>query len=133
MYLCQRGVYWDLMEIWAPKPRDLGIHIGVDAAGKQGSLEKSMPGTTCAAQNATCSVSAKKLSGLRFQDHAAYRAYGNQFLGDEFGGVENVKTECIGLLFGEDLHAKFVFRIGRRPRCVPTGRAGCSPGPRPRS
>ena len=31
-----------------------------------GSLEKSMPGTTCAVQKATCSVSAKKLSGLRF-------------------------------------------------------------------
>ncbi|MNV64911.1 hypothetical protein D3C71_1575760 [compost metagenome] len=30
-----------------------------------GSLEKSIPGTTCAVQNATCSVSAKKLSGLR--------------------------------------------------------------------
>ena len=30
-----------------------------------GSLVKSMPGTTCAVQNATCSVSAKKLSGLR--------------------------------------------------------------------
>src|SRR2546427_5060735 len=33
----------------------------------RGSLEKSMPGTTCSAQNATCSVSAKKLSGLRFK------------------------------------------------------------------
>ncbi|MNN32643.1 hypothetical protein D3C81_1463670 [compost metagenome] len=32
-----------------------------------GSLEKSMPGTMCAVQNATCSVSAKKLSGLRFK------------------------------------------------------------------
>ncbi len=31
-----------------------------------GSLEKSRPGTMCAVQNATCSVSAKKLSGLRF-------------------------------------------------------------------
>ena len=30
-----------------------------------GSLLKSMPGTMCAVQNATCSVSAKKLSGLR--------------------------------------------------------------------
>ena len=30
-----------------------------------GSLVKSMPGTTLAVQNATCSVSAKKLSGLR--------------------------------------------------------------------
>ena len=32
-----------------------------------GSFEKSMPGTTCATQNATCSVSAKKLSGLRLR------------------------------------------------------------------
>ena len=30
-----------------------------------GSLVKSMPGTMCAVQKATCSVSAKKLSGLR--------------------------------------------------------------------
>ncbi len=40
MYLCLRGVCWDLMEIWAPKPRDLGVHIGVDAAGKQGIVGK---------------------------------------------------------------------------------------------
>ncbi len=31
-----------------------------------GSLVKSMPGTTLPTQKATCSVSAKKLSGLRF-------------------------------------------------------------------
>ncbi|MNI40795.1 hypothetical protein D3C73_950310 [compost metagenome] len=30
-----------------------------------GSFVKSTPGTTCAVQKATCSVSAKKLSGLR--------------------------------------------------------------------
>src|SRR5260370_29097361 len=38
----------------------------------------------------------EEVIGVAVQDHAAYRAYGNQFLGDEFGGVENVKTECIG-------------------------------------
>jgi hypothetical protein len=32
-----------------------------------GSLEKSNPGAMCAAQKATCSVSAKKLSGLRLE------------------------------------------------------------------
>ncbi|MNT86363.1 hypothetical protein D3C72_2266390 [compost metagenome] len=31
----------------------------------RGSFVKSRPGTICAAQKATCSVSAKKLSGLR--------------------------------------------------------------------
>lgn len=112
MYLCQRGVYWELMEIWAPKPRDLGVHIGVDAAGKQGIVGKVDAWNHMRSTERHLLRLGEEVIGVTVQDHAAYRAHGNQFLGDELGGVEDVKTERIGLLLGEDLHAKFVFRIG---------------------
>ena len=76
-----------------------------------GSFEKSMPGTTCAAQNATCSVSAKKLSGLRFSTSLADRHHRHQLLGHDLGRVEHVEGERLGLLFGEDLQPELVLRI----------------------
>jgi hypothetical protein len=53
----------DLVEVRAAEPRDLRVDVGVDAAGEQRIVAESSPGTMCAVQNATCSVSAKKLSG----------------------------------------------------------------------
>ena len=76
-----------------------------------GSLLKSMPGTTCAVQNATCSVSAKKLSGFRFEHHASHRRQRYQFLRDQLGGIEHVEAEAFGLLLGEELERKFPFRV----------------------
>ena len=64
MHLRDRRVDGDFVEIRAAQARDLGIDVRVNATSN-GSLLKSSPGTMCAVQNATCSVSAKKLSGLR--------------------------------------------------------------------
>ena len=46
--------------------------------------------------NADCSVSAKKLSGFRFEDHPADRLERHHLLGDELGRVENVERELRG-------------------------------------
>ena len=77
-----------------------------------GSFEKSMPGTMCAAQNATCSVSAKKLSGLRFSTMLADRRQRHQLLGHDLGRIEDVEAEALGLLLGEHLDAELV--LGER-------------------
>ena len=79
-----------------------------------GSLVKSMPGTTCAVQNATCSVSAKKLSGLRFSTSRPTGIDRHQLLRDDLGRVEHVEGEAFGLLLGEDLHAQLLLGIGAR-------------------
>ena len=76
-----------------------------------GSLVKSMPGTTCAVQNATCSVSAKKLSGLRFEHEAADRHHRHELLGHELRRVEHVEAEALGLLLGEDLQPELPLGI----------------------
>ena len=76
-----------------------------------GSLVKSMPGTMCAVQNATCSVSAKKLSGLRFEHHPPDRRQRHELLGHDLGGVEHVEAELLGFALREHLHAELPLGI----------------------
>ena len=71
-----------------------------------------MPGTTCATQNATCSVSAKKLSGLRFRTSLPTGTTGTSSSGTIFVGVQHVEGERLGLFLGEDLQAQLVLRVG---------------------
>ena len=65
-----------------------------------------MPGTTLAVQNATCSVSAKKLVGIAVQYHATDHPQRDHLFRDELGSVEHVKLEFVGLPLGECLKAK---------------------------
>ena len=58
-----------------------------------GSFEKSMPGTMCAVQKATCSVSAKKLSGLRLSTMRPTGITGTSSSGTILVGVEHVEAE----------------------------------------
>ena len=51
----------------------------------------------------TCSVSAKKLSGLRFEDHAANRLERHHLLGNQLGRVEDIEGELRGGLLVERL------------------------------
>ena len=102
----------DLVEVRAAEPRDLGVDVGVDAALRAADrCVKSMPGTTCAVQKATCSVSAKKLSGLRSSTMRPTGVHRHQLLGNDLGRVEDVEAEALGLLLGEDLQAELPLGI----------------------
>ena len=70
-----------------------------------------MPGTTCAVQKATCSVS-EEVVGVAVEHHAPDRPDRHQFLGHQLGGVQDVETESGRLLLGEDLQSQFV--LGER-------------------
>jgi hypothetical protein len=59
-----------------------------------GSFEKSRPGTTCAVQNATCSVSAKKLSGLRSSTMRPTGRSGTSSSGTIFVASRMSKLNC---------------------------------------
>ena len=65
----------------------------------------------CAVQKATCSVSAKKLSGFRFSTSRPDDLDRHQFLGNDLGRIQDVEAELLGLLFREDLQAQFPLRV----------------------
>ncbi len=131
--LRERRVDRDLVKVRAAQPRDLRVDVGVDAPGQQRIVEKSRPGTMCAVQKATCSVSAKKLSGLRL---STIRPIGRT--GTSSSGISLVASSTSKLNFSacssvNDLHGRVRTPDRRRLRWLPTGRAGESPDPRQRS
>ena len=60
--------------------------------------------------NATCSVSAKKLSGMRSSTRRPTGIGGRIFLGDQLGGVEHVEVEVVGEVLVEQLQPQLPFR-----------------------
>ena len=75
-----------------------------------GSLVKSMPGTTFCVQNATCSVSAKKLSTTRSSTSRPTGRTGTTSSGMSLVGVEHVEVERVGEVVVEELHAELPLR-----------------------
>jgi hypothetical protein len=72
-------------------------------------LLKSMPGTRCAVQKATCSVSAKKLSGLRLSTILPTTRSGTSSSGTSLVGSSTSKLKLeLGLFLGEDLQRQLV-------------------------
>ena len=82
-----------------------------------------MPGTMCAVQNATCSVSAKKLSGLRFSTMRPTGVTGTSSSGTILVGSSTSKRERLRLLLGEDLqpssHSGIRAGLDRLPQVAP--------------
>ena len=65
-----------------------------------------MPGTTWPGWKATCSVSAKKLSGLRFEHQPADALHRHHLFGHELGRIEQVEAEGVLLVLRDQLHAQ---------------------------
>jgi hypothetical protein len=63
--LGDRRIDRDLVEVGAAQAQQLRVEVAVVAALQQRVVAEVDAGETCWVQNATCSVSAKKLSGLR--------------------------------------------------------------------
>ena len=70
---------------------------------------KSIPGTTWPVWKATCSVSAKKLSGLRFSVILPTVHDRHEFFGDDLGRVEKVEAEFVLVLLLDDLETELPF------------------------
>ena len=69
-----------------------------------------MPGGTFCVMNATCSVSAKKLSGMRSSTRRPTGIGFENFLGDELGRIENIEIETVGKFLVEELEVQLPFR-----------------------
>jgi hypothetical protein len=61
-------------------------------------------------QNATCSVSAKKLSTQRSRTSRPTRRTGTSSSGDDLGGIEHIEVESLGKVLIEELQTQFPFR-----------------------
>ena len=77
-----------------------------------GSLEKSMPGTMCAVQKATCSVSAKKLSGLRFSTMRPTGRSGTSSSGTILVASRMSKLNCSACSSVKTCSAQLVLGVG---------------------
>jgi hypothetical protein len=94
VHLRDRRVDRDLVEVRAAEPGDLRVDVRVDAAGEQRVVREVEAGTTCAVQNATCSVSAKKLSGLRLSTMRPTGRSGTSSSGTIFVASRMSKLNC---------------------------------------
>ena len=86
----------DVSEIRPPKPLKLGVEVGKFRPCSNGSFEKSTPGGTFCVINATCSVSAKKLSGIRSRTRRPTGIGGSSSSRNDFGGIQHVELEGVG-------------------------------------
>ena len=79
-----------------------------------------MPGGTFCVMNATCSVSAKKLSGMRSSTRRPTGIGGKHLLRNELGRIEHVEVETVGEVLVEQLDLQLPFReiagLDRGPR-----------------
>ena len=74
-----------------------------------------MPGTILPGQKATCSVSAKKLSGQRSSTMRADHLQGHQFFGNQLGRIQMIERKFVRFLLGEKLNREFPLgKIARR-------------------
>ncbi len=69
-----------------------------------------MPGGTFWVMKATCSVSAKKLSGIRSSTSRPIGTDGQDFLGMILVGSSTSKSKLVRKFLIEELHAEFPFR-----------------------
>ena len=112
----------------AAEAQQLRVGVGEQPPCSSGSLVKSMPGTTWPGWNAACSVSAKKLSGLRSSTILPISSQRHHLLGDQLGRVEHVEVENVGESSSvERLDRRTPTRGSRRSRSPRTGRGGGSP------
>ena len=61
----------------------------------------------------------KKVVRIAIEDQATQDLNRHQFLGNQFGGVQNIEAKCFGLFFGKHLHTKLPLGVCARLNAVP--------------
>ena len=80
-----RRVNGYLMEICATEPGNLGIDIGMDAAGQQRAIAKVDSRSDMRCTKCNLLSLGKKIVGIAVENHASNGYYLHQFLGDKLG------------------------------------------------
>jgi hypothetical protein len=86
------------------EPIALGVPIEKSRACSILSGEKPMPGTMLAGENAACSTSAKKFSGLRFNSKKPTSISGKSAFGQTLVKSKGLKGNAFRLGVGHDLN-----------------------------
>ena len=100
------------MKVRPAQARNLRVHIRVDTASEQRVVRKINARHDMRRAEGHLLRLGKKVVWVAVEHHAANDLYRHQFLGDELGGVQDVKAELVGLLLAEDLHAQLPFWEG---------------------
>ncbi len=105
----QRRVDRDLVEIGAAEPGELRIHVGVDAAGKQGIVGEVDAGNDMRGAERDLLGLGEEIVGVTVEHHATDRRQRHQFLRHDLGRIQHVEAEAVGLCLSEDLQAQLPF------------------------
>ena len=111
----QRAVDRQLVEVRARRAAAGCRYRRTAGPAAAGSLVKSMPGTTWPVWKATCSVSAKKLSGLRFSVILPTFTTGTSSSGMSLVAIEQVEAELVLVGFSSTIW-KPSSHSGKSPR-----------------
>ena len=85
----------------------LSVHIGKHAAQQQGVFGKIDAGHDVGRAKGRLLGFGKEVVGIAVQHHAPHDLHRHQGFGDEFGGVQDVEVELVGVFFGHDLQTQF--------------------------
>ena len=110
--LGDRRVDRDLVKVRTTQPRDLGIDVGVNAAGQQRIVREVDAWNHVRDAERHLLGLGEEVVRIAVEDEPADRDDGHQLLGHDLGRVEHVEREALGLFLGEDLQTQLVFGIG---------------------
>ena len=109
----------DFGEIGPTQTVALRVHVGEDAALQERIVRKVDAGHDVGRAEGHLFGFRKEVVGIAVKDHLADDFHRHEGLGDDFGGVEDVETELVLVLFGDDLEAELEFRIVARLNALP--------------
>jgi hypothetical protein len=95
------------VEVGAAQPRDLRVDVGVDPPSQQRIVAEVDARHHMSRAEGHLLGLGEEVVGIAIEDEPADRHQRHQFLGNDFGGVEHIEAELLGLLLGEDLQAQF--------------------------
>ena len=116
---CNRRVNRNLVKVRTAKTRQLGVEIRMVAPHQQRVVCEIDARNNVLRAKCHLLGFSKEVVGVAVQYHPANRLDRNEFFGNQFGGIQNVEAELLGLRFGKNLHAQFPFRIGTRLDTLP--------------
>ncbi|MNJ25540.1 hypothetical protein D3C77_199870 [compost metagenome] len=138
----------DLVEIHRPQPRQLGVLIGEQPPLQQRVFRKVEARHDVGRQEGGLFGLGEEVVGVAVQRQAPDHLQRMRLLGDQFGRVQDVEGQGVGLGLGQDLHGEIPFgevalvdgveqvaaviiRVGPGDldRLVPAGRLRAQPGP----
>ena len=105
------------MEVGGAQSRLLGVEVAEQAALQQRVVGKVDSRHDVGWEECDLFGFGEEVVGVAVQHHTANNSEGNDFFGDEFGGVKNVIRERVSQLLVEDLHGKVPLGVVARVDC----------------